>query len=304
MTLSANLVDTLGFMKALEIYIGDYTYSSFAVLCAGGICQICPTFVSIKNRALMVSKGFGAHPVTRYGGAVKPPLDLMRFFRESQGMALDSKTGSLFAAVKNPKIKSKKKKAADHEDALTGSEREGARTVGRPTAARKKMTKAMDEEMTTAADQLSKFFDKFDSKLVSGGEGVDNVPKEQQSQIPSAKKVSPKAMGKRSRPARAEQQWGQDGDAYDDAWTPGPASGHNDASALRCMGCGSATASGRWSWENGGSEYYCSLCWQAWQGGAYSEQPTDIGTDLTDIGSGTDATYIDNGYVSVSDNDW
>merc|ERR550525_2166129 len=97
----------MGFKNALELYMGDFTFSSYACLQAGAVCAIAPTFVAIKSKALAMSKAMGAHPFTRKAGAIKPPVDFHRWERESAGMSLCGKSGSLFANVKNPKVKSK-----------------------------------------------------------------------------------------------------------------------------------------------------------------------------------------------------
>merc|ERR1712060_723962 len=148
MCLSANLLDILGLPAEMNLYLSDATLSSYACLKSGMVTQIEPTFATVKMRALRQVKKAAQNPLTRMVGMVKPVLDLFRLERESAGMKLNGRSGSLFAALKNPTVKKSRKKETAGENAM--------------------LPPQTNIDVTNAAEMLSKFFDKKEANKLDG----------------------------------------------------------------------------------------------------------------------------------------
>mmetsp|Transcript_118650 Transcript_118650/g.360943 ORF Transcript_118650/g.360943 Transcript_118650/m.360943 type:complete len:242 (-) Transcript_118650:28-753(-) len=87
---------------------------------------------------------------------------------------------------------------------------------------------------------------------------------------------------------------------------PGPAL-PGSSKEMSCTDCGARTAFGEWGVD---SLWYCAACWEKWQGASHwrascsdggADAPTDVGTDHTDIETGTEGTVIGSDCVSCSD---
>jgi len=298
MCLSANLLEILGMPSAMNLYLSDATLSAYACLKSGMVSQVEPTFASVKMRALKTSRKMIQNPETRMIGLVKGVFDVCRNERESAGMKLNGRSGSLFAALKSPKALSKKKKAAGENIAMP-------------------RTPEANVDAANAAEMLSKFFDTKDASKKSRIPAKTHKDAQPAKRVPAARPRRSREHAPRPMPvngvlvtcSRCVEQKSQGFMCGDDflcsACFPltglDAQEGTTDGMPSRaCADCGSQALRGHW-WR---ANFYCDLCYQGWQDscGSQGESATDIGTDYTDIE--TDATIIDSNCVSASDSEW
>lgn len=114
MLLSTNVCELLGMSAAMELYLMDATFSSYACVKAKYITKILPGPAGVKSEGVLTARRMAADPRSWRVPHVKPIAEVQRFATEIIGIALSGKSGALFANLKGKK-KSKKATAADEE---------------------------------------------------------------------------------------------------------------------------------------------------------------------------------------------
>mmetsp|Transcript_26835 Transcript_26835/g.63915 ORF Transcript_26835/g.63915 Transcript_26835/m.63915 type:complete len:368 (-) Transcript_26835:157-1260(-) len=115
MVLSSNIPQALGLQGALDIYLTDNTYSSYACVKAGYLHGIQGSIQATKQEALKQARRLGQSPAGMRIVGIKPELDVERFGLEAWCIDLGARTEGVFRNVgaKGPKEVEAEKKAAE-----------------------------------------------------------------------------------------------------------------------------------------------------------------------------------------------
>ncbi|CAE7283840.1 unnamed protein product [Symbiodinium necroappetens] len=120
MVLSSNIPQALGLHGALDIYLTDNTYSTYACVKAGYLHGVQGSIAGVKQEALKQARRLGQAPFGQRIVGIKPELDVERFGLEAWAIDLGARTEGVFRNVgaKSPKEMEAEAKAKEREAKL------------------------------------------------------------------------------------------------------------------------------------------------------------------------------------------
>ncbi|CAK8998477.1 unnamed protein product [Durusdinium trenchii] len=115
MVLSSNIPQALGLQGALDIYLTDSTYSTYACVKAGYLHGVQSSISGVKQEALKQARRLGQSPLGMRIVGIKPELDVERFGLEAWAIDLGARTEGVFRNVggKSPKEREAEAKAQE-----------------------------------------------------------------------------------------------------------------------------------------------------------------------------------------------
>mmetsp|Transcript_39153 Transcript_39153/g.101228 ORF Transcript_39153/g.101228 Transcript_39153/m.101228 type:complete len:623 (-) Transcript_39153:54-1922(-) len=305
MWLSKNLPNEVGMAAAISIYLADTTASAYACVKSGLAMSVAGNIGQAKSRCLSIVKSMTALPSARLIAHITCDFDITQYTQDSIAFLYNAQSGQMFANV-GGKVKQKKKKTAAAETiawspvgTLADKPRESQMDADWPPQQKRQTQRERDCKAGASPRPFPDLIGtqpinvgSYDASCAQcGSRGMDGTiygdtfycqtcwPR--MGLADGEDSATDEEMGialpSRSRPRRTAKQ--------------GP------GEQAPCTWCGAASSNGKWGQGAYAWNYYCSPCWNQWQG---TPATGDISTDdPTD--SGTDGTIFDSDGICFSD---